>query len=49
MMAGTKYLLFDPIWNLALGLITRIAFGMLLQKGAVAKFRIIVGQFTLQD
>lgn len=41
--------MFDPIWKLALGLVTGIVFGILLQKGGVAKFRIIVGQFTLQD
>lgn len=41
--------MFDPIWKLALGLLTGIVFGILLQKGGVAKFRIIVGQFTLKD
>lgn len=41
--------MFDPIWKLALGLVTGIVFGVLLQKGRVAKFRIIIGQFTLQD
>jgi len=41
--------MFDPIWKLALGLITGILFGILLQKGRVAKFRVIVGQFILRD
>ena len=41
--------MFDPIWKLSLGLVTGIVFGVLLQKGRVAKFRIIVGQFILQD
>lgn len=41
--------MFDPFWKLALGLITGIVFGVLLQKGRVAKFRVIVGQFLLRD
>lgn len=41
--------MFDPPWKLVLGLVTGIVFGILLQKGGVAKFRIIVGQFTLTD
>ncbi|QDV26515.1 YeeE/YedE thiosulfate transporter family protein [Aureliella helgolandensis] len=41
--------MFDPIWKLALGLFTGVVFGILLQKGAVAKFRVIVGQFILKD
>lgn len=32
-----------------LGLFTGILFGILLQKGRVAKFRVIVGQFILAD
>ncbi len=39
----------DPTWKLALGLVTGVVFGILLQKGGVAKFRFIVGQFTLRD
>lgn len=41
--------MFDPIWKLVLGLATGIVFGILLQKGGVAKFRVIIGQFTLND
>ncbi|MCM2374292.1 YeeE/YedE thiosulfate transporter family protein [Aporhodopirellula aestuarii] len=41
--------MFDPTWKLALGLVTGLVFGVLLQKGGVAKFRIIVGQFILKD
>lgn len=41
--------MFDPAWKLALGLVTGIAFGFLLQKGRVAKFRVILGQFLLTD
>lgn len=41
--------MFDPLWKLALGLLTGIVFGVLLQKGRVAKFRVIVGQFLLRD
>lgn len=41
--------MFDPLWKLALGLVTGIVFGVLLQKGGVAKFRVIVGQFLLRD
>jgi uncharacterized membrane protein YedE/YeeE len=41
--------MFDPIWKLALGFVTGIVFGILLQKGRVAKFRVIVGQFLFQD
>jgi uncharacterized membrane protein YedE/YeeE len=37
-------------WNrLLLGLVCGIVFGFLLQKGRVAKFRVIVGQFLLKD
>ncbi len=38
----------DPL-KLGLGLITGIIFGILLQKGRVAKFRVIVGQFLFTD
>lgn len=41
--------MFDPLWKLALGLLTGVIFGILLQKGRVAKFHVIVGQFLLQD
>jgi len=39
----------DPLWKLALGLLTGIVFGVLLQKGRVAKFHVIVGQFLFRD
>jgi hypothetical protein len=35
--------------SLALGLITGIAFGFLLQKGRVAKYQVILGQLLLKD
>ncbi len=41
--------MFDPIWKLALGLLTGFVFGFLLQKGRVSKYRTIVGQFLLRD
>jgi len=41
--------MFDPIWKLILGLGTGIVFGILLQKGGVAKFRVILGQFLFTD
>lgn len=41
--------MFDPIWKLVLGLFTGILFGILLQKGGVAKYRVILGQFLLKD
>lgn len=41
--------MFDPLWKLMLGLLTGIIFGLLLQKGRVAKFRVIVNQFLLRD
>lgn len=41
--------MFDPVWKLALGLLTGVLFGLLLQKGRVAKFRVIVAQFLLKD
>ena len=41
--------MFDSPDKLLLGFITGIAFGFLLQKGRVAKFRVIVGQFLLKD
>lgn len=41
--------MFDAPWKLALGLITGVAFGFLLQKGQVAKYSAIVGQLLLRD
>ena len=41
--------MFDSPQRLLLGLVSGILFGFLLQKGRVAKFRVIVGQFLLKD
>jgi len=41
--------MFDSPLRLALGLVTGIAFGVLLQKGRVAKHGVIVGQLVLRD
>jgi len=41
--------MFDSPERLALGLATGVVFGVLLQKGRVAKFQVIVGQFLLKD
>lgn len=41
--------MFDSTERLLLGLVTGILFGVLLQKGRVAKFPVIVGQFILKD
>jgi hypothetical protein len=41
--------MFDPTWKLALGLLTGLLFGFLLQKGQVTKYRVILGQFLLRD
>ena len=41
--------MFDSPDKLLLGLATGVAFGFLLQKGRVAKFPVIVGQFLLKD
>jgi len=41
--------MFDSLDKLLLGLATGIVFGVLLQKGRVAKFPVIVGQFLLKD
>jgi uncharacterized protein len=41
--------MFDPIAKLLLGLLTGIVFGFLLQKGRVAKFHVIIGQFLFRD
>lgn len=41
--------MFDPAGKLLLGLVTGIVFGVLLQKGRVAKYRVILGQLLLRD
>lgn len=41
--------MFDEPLKLALGLMTGIVFGVLLQKGQVAKFQTILGQLLLKD
>jgi uncharacterized membrane protein YedE/YeeE len=41
--------MFDEPLKLALGLLTGILFGLLLQKGRVTDFRVIVGQLLLRD
>jgi uncharacterized protein len=41
--------MFEEPLRLVLGLVTGIMFGILLQKGRVAKFRVILGQFLLKD
>ncbi len=41
--------MFDTPERMLLGLLTGVAFGFLLQKGRVAKFHVIVGQFLLKD
>ena len=41
--------MFDSPERLLLGLVTGVLFGVLLQKGRVAKFPVIVGQFILKD
>ena len=41
--------MFDSPEKLALGFVTGVFFGFLLQKGRVAKFEVIVGQFLLRD
>lgn len=41
--------MFDSPERLLLGLVTGVLFGILLQKGRVAKFPVIVGQFILTD
>ena len=41
--------MFDTPERLLLGLVTGVLFGVLLQKGQVAKFSVIVGQFLLKD
>jgi len=41
--------MFESPDKLLLGLISGLIFGFLLQKGRVAKFRVIIGQFLLKD
>lgn len=41
--------MFDTPERLILGLMTGICFGFLLQKGRVAKFSVIIGQFIFKD
>lgn len=41
--------MFESWDRLLLGLVTGVLFGVLLQKGRVAKFRVIVAQFLLKD
>ena len=41
--------MFDSPSKLLLGLVSGVLFGFLLQKGRVAKFRVIVGQFLFTD
>ena len=41
--------MFESLDRLLLGLLSGIVFGFLLQKGRVAKFRVIIGQFLLKD
>lgn len=41
--------MFESVPRLLLGLVTGLLFGLLLQKGRVAKYRVIVNQFLLRD
>lgn len=41
--------MFDSPEKLVLGLVTGMVFGFLLQKGQVARFEVIVGQFLFKD
>src|SRR5687767_767325 len=41
--------MFESLGQLALGLVTGIGFGFLLQKGQVAKHSTIIGQLLLRD
>lgn len=41
--------MFESPLRLVLGLVTGIVFGVLLQKGRVAKHEVIVGQLVLRD
>jgi uncharacterized membrane protein YedE/YeeE len=48
-MERREEMMFEPLPRLLLGLSTGFLFGVLLQKGRVAKYRVIVGQFLLRD
>jgi uncharacterized membrane protein YedE/YeeE len=48
-MAGKERSRFESPDKLVLGFLTGVVFGFLLQKGRVAKFEVIVGQFLLRD
>jgi uncharacterized protein len=48
-MAGEEVSMLESPDKLILGFLTGIVFGFLLQKGRVAKFEVIVGQFVLRD
>lgn len=41
--------MFDSPHEMALGLLTGVVFGFLLQKGRVTKYRVIMGQLLLRD
>lgn len=41
--------MFDSPLNLTLGLLSGLVFGFLLQKGRVAKYHVILGQFLFRD
>jgi uncharacterized protein len=40
---------FDPVSMLLAGLATGVVFGLLLQRGGVTRYEVIVGQFLLKD
>lgn len=48
-MFNPELFTFDSPLNLAYGLLTGIVFGFLLQRGAVTRFHVIVGQFLWRD
>ena len=41
--------MFDSATKLILGLVTGLVFGLLLQKGRVAKYEVLTGQFLFRD
>jgi hypothetical protein len=47
-MILAQYTIPDPL-HVVLGLLAGLAFGFLLEKGGVTRFRVIVGQFLLRD
>ncbi|MDE3166670.1 MAG: YeeE/YedE family protein, partial [Acidobacteriota bacterium] len=47
--SGRRKSVADPAGKLLLGLLTGFAFGILLQKGQVTKYPVIVGQLLLRD